>query len=231
MKITKSELKKFILNELDKNMERNAGDLYTDPTAGQYVYNDEGNTDNTNQREVENPFTILIGDELETARPSDYQAQKGVVNSAKELLKQGERVWIKSKGGMLSDESYTWEIKLNGDKVVWEEVKPINESNKRNLKTMKITKSMIRGLVKEVLKEGDDYMDTPALSRKMGQAGKYPGDVGYGGPFGYDPNSVNDRIDGLVDTNLVSLLVSNMRFLEDEGFSKEDFLGWIETQI
>ena len=226
MKITKSELKKLILNEV------NAGDLYTDPTAGQYEYNDEGNTDNINQREVENPFTILIGDELETARPSDYQAQKGVVNSAKELLKQGERVWIKSKGGMLSDESYTWEIKLNGDKVVWEEIKPINESNKRNLKTMKITKSMIKGLVEEVLKEGDDYMDTPALSRQTGQAGKYPGGVGYGGPFGYDPNLVNDRIDGLVDTNLVSLLVSNIQFLEDDcGITKDQFISWIETKF
>jgi len=224
MKITKSQLKKLILNEV--KYVPGAGDLYTDPTAGQYEFEEEEDY-NEEQPEVENPFTILIGDELETARPSDYQAQKGVVNSAKELLKQGERVWIKSKGGILSDESYTWEIKLNGDKVVWEEVKPINESNKRSLKTMKITKSMIRGLIKEVFEE-DDYMDTPALSRQMGQAGKYPGDVGYGGP---DPNNVNDRIDGLVDTNLVSLLVSNMRFLEDEGFSKEDFLGWIETQI
>jgi hypothetical protein len=116
MKITKSELKKLILNEV--KAATNAGDSYYDPTAGQYEYKDEGNTDNINQREVENPFTILIGDELETARPSDYQAQNGVVNTAKELLKQGERVWIKSKGGMLSDESFTWEIKLNGDKVV-----------------------------------------------------------------------------------------------------------------
>jgi len=107
MKITKSQLKKLILNEVEAA--KNAADLYTDPTAGQYEYNDndEGNINNINQPEVENPFTILIGDELETARPSDYQAQKGVVNTAKELLKQGERVWIKSKGGMLSDESYT----------------------------------------------------------------------------------------------------------------------------
>ena len=225
MKITKSELKKLILNEV--KAATNAGDSYYDPTAGQYEYNDndEGNINNINQPEVENPFTILIGDELETARPSDYQAQNGVVNTAKELLKQGERVWIKSKGGMLSDESFTWEIKLNGDKVVWEEVKPINESNKRNLKTMKITKSMIKGLVKEVLKEGDDYMDTPAFTRQTGETW-----LGRSGPV--DPNSVNDRIDGLVDTNLVSLLVSNMQFLEDEyGITKDQFISWIETKF
>ena len=227
MRITKSELKKLILNEV--KAAKNAADLYTDPTAGQYEYNDndEGNINNINQPEVENPFTILIGDELETARPSDYQAQKGVVNTAKELLKQGERVWIKSKGGMLSDESYTWEIKLNGDKIVWEEVNSVNESNKRNLKTMKITKSMIRGLIKEVFEE-DDYMDTPALSRQMGQGGKYPGDPGY---KGNNPNNKINRIDGLVDMDLVSLLVSNMQFLEEEGFSKEDFLDWIETKF
>jgi hypothetical protein len=33
---------------------------------------------------------------------------------------------------------------------------------------MKITKSMIRGLIKEVFEE-DDYMDTPALTRQTGE--------------------------------------------------------------
>ena len=217
MRITKSQLKKFILNELDENMQRNAGDLYTDPTAGQYQFEESSlNKPKPISREAQKLFTILIGDELETARPLNYQDQKGLVNTAKQLLKQGERVWIKSNGGMLSDESNTWEIKLDGDKVVWEEVNSVNESRK-------ITRSMIRGLIKEVFKE-NNYMDIPAYSRQTGQEG-YPGDAG-------NPNSINDRIDGFVDINLVSYLISNMRELEDEyGITRDQFIAWIKTKI
>lgn len=95
---------------------------------------------------------------------------------------------------------------------------------------MKITRSMIRGLVKEVLTEQNDYMNTPALSRQQGQAGLYPGDRGYNPSV--NNNSPNDIIDGFVDTKLLSYLISNMTQLESEyGITKDQFIQWIENNI